>query len=59
MYKAKSKEQLADEYGVSRRTLYNWFKQYKIEVGHGLMTPKQLEEIYAKLGNPNSISINR
>lgn len=48
----KTKEQLAEEFGVSRRTLYNWLKKHKIEVGRGLILPIKLTEIYSKLGDP-------
>lgn len=52
MSKYKTRKQIANEYGVSRRTFYTFLKQEEISLSPGLITPKKQEEIYRKLGNP-------
>lgn len=54
-YKAhtsKTRSQIAAEYGICRKTLYNWLKKEGIQLRQGLITPKELARIYAVLGNP-------
>jgi len=48
----KSRKQLADEYGVSPRTLRRWFKRKELTLPQTLLLPKDLKVIYKKLGNP-------
>ncbi len=48
----KSRKQLADEYGVSPRTLRRWFKSKELIMPPSLLLPKDLELIYNVLGNP-------
>ena len=50
--KAKSRKQLAADYGICEKTLAKWFKAFDIKVERGLITPKKLIEIYRKIGNP-------
>lgn len=50
---AKTREQLAQEYNISRRTLYNWLKQAGICRKGKLLTPKELGRIYQKFGHPH------
>ena len=50
-----SRKELADLYGVSRKTLYNQFKRKGIKLGRGLLSPKDLVFIYDKLGEPKKI----
>jgi hypothetical protein len=51
----KTKQQMADEYGVCRKTFNRllWKKQIKLD--RGLISPKDQQVIYEKLGNPNSL----
>ena len=49
---AKTKQQLADEYGVCSKTFNKWLKKHNVEVDCGLITPKEQEIIYSKLGVP-------
>ena len=49
---ARTKQQLADEYGVCWKTFDKWLKKYKIKIDRGLITPKDQEKIYTKLGIP-------
>lgn len=48
--KAKTRQQIADEFGISRKTLYNWLKRENITMKNGLIMPKEQEIIYEKLG---------
>ena len=53
-YRPKSRKQLAEEYGVSTRTLRRWFKNKELIIPPSLLLPKDLELIYKVLGNPHS-----
>lgn len=48
----KSRKELANEYGVSPRTLHRWFKNNSLTLPPSLLLPKDLELIYNVLGNP-------
>ncbi|NUO03551.1 MAG: helix-turn-helix domain-containing protein [Saprospiraceae bacterium] len=50
----KTRQQIADEYGVSRKTLYNWLKREGIAIKNGLVTPKEQRIIYEKFGAPQN-----
>lgn len=52
MDKAKTRQQLADEYGVNRKTLYRWLKRKKINFDGGLLTPTEQTMIYDTFGSP-------
>lgn len=47
-----TRDELARDYKVSRKTLYNWFKKHGIKVSSGHLCPKEIESIYEKLGKP-------
>jgi hypothetical protein len=49
---AKSKQQIADEYGICTKTLNKWLRQEKIEIKRGLINPKRQSIIYNRLGTP-------
>jgi len=49
---AKTRQQIADEYGVCRKTFYNWCKRNGIYLSGGLINPKEQEIIYKTFGNP-------
>lgn len=51
--KAKTRQQIANEYGISRKTLYNWLKREKIILKSRLVTPQEQTKIYGKFGNPD------
>ena len=51
---AKTREQLAQEYNISRRTLYSWLKKVKINNKGKLLTPKELTLIYEQFGYPDA-----
>lgn len=50
--KAKTRQQIANEYGISRKTLYNWLKKEHIVLRKRLVTPKEQFLIYKKFGHP-------
>lgn len=50
----KTRQQIADEYGISRKTLYRKLKRYGVLLPtQGLLTPEQQQTIYALLGDPS------
>lgn len=51
---AKSKQQIANEYGICTKTLSKWLKEEKIFLKRGLINPKIQSLIYDKLGNPKN-----
>jgi predicted DNA-binding protein (UPF0251 family) len=53
MSKEKTRQEMAEEYGVCRKTFYTMLKKAGIKLTSGLLTPKEQKEIYRKLGDPN------
>ena len=51
----KTKQQMADEYGVCRKTFNKLLIKKRIKLERGLISPKDQLNIYEKLGIPNSI----
>jgi hypothetical protein len=49
--KAKTKQQIAEEYGICIRTLNKWLLKWDIKLDRGLISPKEQEVIYSKLGS--------
>ncbi len=49
---AKTKQQIANEYGICTKTLNKWLRDEKIEIHRGLINPKTQALIYKKLGVP-------
>ena len=49
----KTRQQIADEYGISRRTLYRLVKRYKIDLPEGLLPPEAVQRVYQALGEPH------
>ena len=48
----KTRKQIADEYGISRKTLYNWLKEQGIQLPRRMLTTREQEHIYLVLGLP-------
>jgi len=48
----KTKQQMADEYGVCRKTFNKLLLKKKIRLERGLISPKDQLTIYDRLGNP-------
>jgi hypothetical protein len=51
----KTKQQMADEYRVCRKTFNKMLLKKHIKLDRGLISPRDQEHIYTKLGIPNSI----
>ena len=52
LLKPKTRKQLAEEYGIDRKTLYLWLKHLNLPVKGGMLTPRCLEMIYGEIGYP-------
>jgi transposase-like protein len=48
--KVKTRQQIAEEFGVCTKTLNKWMKEAGLNFRHGLLTPAQRSEIYNKFG---------
>lgn len=48
----KNRQEIADEYGICRRTLMRWLKKAGITLDNRLITPREQQLIYEKLGHP-------
>ncbi len=53
--KSKSRQELANEYGISSRTFRRWLKNNDITLPSGLVKPRDILKVYDKLGNPTDI----
>jgi len=53
-FSAKTKQQLADEYGVCIKTFNKWLKEEKIILKRGLIKPSNQEVIYERFGIPKN-----
>ncbi len=51
----KTKQQMAEEYGVSRKTFQRLLQKRQIILDRGLIYPRDQENIYKELGLPESI----
>jgi len=49
---AKTRKEVAGEYGISIRTLYRWFKKANLHIPPGLIDPNHLHIIYEIFGDP-------
>ena len=49
MTQLKTRQQIADEIGISRKTLYRWLKKWNIKVASGLLCPKSQRFIKEKI----------
>jgi transposase-like protein len=52
MKQAKSCQEIAEEYGISPRTLSRWLQKAELDLPRGLVSPKFQEVIYEKFGRP-------
>ncbi|MBX2926617.1 MAG: helix-turn-helix domain-containing protein [Saprospiraceae bacterium] len=51
----KTRQQIADEYGIDRKTLYRWFQEKNISLrGKRLISVSEQELIYATFGEPKN-----
>lgn len=56
MKKVKTRQEIAEEYGISRRTFQRWLKKQNIELPAGLLTPREQEIIYQNFGYPHRMN---
>lgn len=49
----KTKQQMADEYGVCRKTFVKLLTEQNIKLGRVLISPREQLKIYQKLGLPD------
>lgn len=54
MNKAKSKKEIANEFGICVKTLNKWLTRESINLPKGLISPKDQVVIYRKLGVPKN-----
>ena len=48
----KTRQQIADEYGIHRTTFNRWLKKANIVLPHGLINPSTVQKIYIAFGYP-------
>ncbi len=54
LFQAKTRQEIADEYGVDVRKLNRWFKKHNLEIPkRDRITPKDITKIYDAFGCPN------
>ncbi len=51
--KPKTRQEIAEEYGISRKTLLRWLKKEDISLEKGLVKRADLELIYNTFGWPS------
>ena len=54
--KAKTRQEIASEYGINRKTFYCWIKRADLSISSGLICPAEIKLIYNTFGNPFSSS---
>lgn len=52
MQKAKTRQEIANEFGIHRNTFHNWLKTANIKLSKQLITPKEQTLIYEYFGQP-------
>ena len=50
--KAKTRQQIAQEFGICTKTLNKWLKQANLRIPKGLIQPRYQKLIYDKLSTP-------
>jgi hypothetical protein len=53
---AMTRQQMADNYEICTRTLNKWFKEKGITLPSGLISPKDQEIVYSKIGYPPNLN---
>lgn len=48
----KTRQQLADEFGINVRTLYRWLTKWNVNLPGGLIRPSDQDAIYRIVGKP-------
>lgn len=52
--RAKTRLEMADEYGIDRKTFYRWMKRAGLQITNGLLSPLEIKSIYNTFGKPYS-----
>lgn len=55
---AKTRKEVANEYGIKVRTLYRWLKKADIKLTNGKIKPINLKTIYKTFGYPQILIKN-
>lgn len=50
--RTKTRQEVACEYGIDRKTLNRWLKRTNLSITNGLICPSEMELIYQTFGNP-------
>lgn len=50
----KTRAKIAKEYGISRKTLYNWLKKEGIQFRYRTLGAEEMELIYERFGRPKA-----
>lgn len=50
--KAKSRQEIAEEFGISTKTLSRWIQKSGLPIPNGLVSPKCQQLIYDEFGKP-------
>jgi len=50
--KAKTRQEMASEYGIDRKTFYYWLKRANLPISSGLIYPAEVMLIYETFGDP-------
>jgi hypothetical protein len=53
--KAKTRQEVAREYGISVKTLNRWIKKENLKISPGLIYPNQVRIIYETFGIPSNM----
>ncbi len=56
--KLKTRQEIAQEYGISRKTLYRKLVTVGVRLDRGLINVTDQEKIYAVLGKPKNFKIS-
>jgi len=55
MFRAKKRKEIANEFGINRKTLYRWLKTENVQLKNRLITPDEQSMIYKLFGFPESL----
>lgn len=55
MIRAKTRQEIANEFGINRKTLYRWLKNENLQLKNRLVTPDEQAAIYKLFGFPESL----
>lgn len=54
--KVKTRQEIAHEYGIDRKTFYRWIKRNNLPISNGLIFPSEMELIYKTFGLPGGLN---